>query len=342
MNKILFPPKNIPPKWRFFLAILPASFLLVAHFSLPIVLEKTPAGFFFPTVIFSSWMGGVIPGILSIVAYKLYIFLFNRPHLLTDPFSDSEGLIRMIMFTVSGLIFIVMLDTLRKALAKANNAIAIRDDFLSLISHELKTPLTALKLNIDIIRQIHLEEFPESSSKTQIDSSLRQVVRLERLILSMMDLTMLDSGQLGLIKKDSDLKKILQDATNALNHDAVKINYPVESLIGNWDPVRLEQVASNLIHNAIKYGLGKPVEIEMGAEGNEIWFSVRDYGAGIHPEDHKRIFKRFQRANTSTDVQGLGLGLYLSKQLVAFHNGKIEVTSKPGEGSSFKVRLPVT
>lgn len=329
------------PYGRFFLALVPSLSLVLGHNFLPAFMERTPAAFFYPSVFFGTWIGGIAPGVLSVALYKVYVVLFVRPHMLTSPFSDPEGLTRMVMFTASSLIFIVMLDFLRKALKRANNAIAVRDDFLSLISHELKTPLTALKLNIDIIKRVHQEEFPDSPSKVQIESSVRQVGRLERLIVAMMDLTMFDSGQLALLRKDSDLKKIIQDAVTSLNHESIQITFPEVELRGHWDPVRLEQIASNIIHNAIKYGHGKPVEINMGLEENKVWFSVKDYGAGIDEKDHKRIFKRFQRANTCTDVQGLGLGLYLTKKLVKFHQGEIEVESKPGVGSLFKVRLPV-
>ncbi|MGZ3706036.1 MAG: sensor histidine kinase, partial [Bdellovibrionota bacterium] len=121
----------------------------------------------------------------------------------------------------------------------------------------------------------------------------------------------------------------------------VSIEPPAEPLPVTGDPVRLEQVIVNLLTNAIKYAPGKPIEIKARRVGEEVEISLRDHGIGIAVEDQERIFQRFERAVSSSHFGGLGLGLYIVSQILGAHGGRISVSSLPGEGAQFSVRLPL-
>lgn len=254
--------------------------------------------------------------------------------------NNSQGQTRIAVFFVIGSITITLLLKIREALVRANEAISLRNNFLDLASHELRTPMTALRLNMNIAHQLAQDKDPVAGANFLLNSSERQVARLERLVEAMMDLTMFDSGQLLLIKKPCNLKHILNELINQLDHPNLKIESPEHDLFGNWDQTRLEQIITNVVGNAIKYGEGKDIQIKMGQEDKKVWFSVKDQGPGIAKEDQEKIFERFQRANVAVNVQGLGLGLYLTKQLVEIHGGEIILQSTPGAGSQFTVRLP--
>lgn len=343
LENLLFPLPNTTLTRRFILALVPSILLTCFYSTLPEVLQQTPGVVHYPSVFFAGLIGGTLPALICLGLYIGLMLTTVRPFLLIAPLSDIQSLTRFFMFIVTSLVFLGMLHVLRKALKKANESILLRDDFLNIVSHELKTPLTALKLNLDVVHRIQADENPDYASKNVILSSQRQIIRLERLICSMMDLTLFDSGQLVLMKKNCSLKKIIQDVVLTLNHPTIEIENNTESFEGHWDQLRIEQVVSNILHNAIKYGHGKPIEIKLGhCTERGVWFSVKDQGPGIKESDQTIIFERFQRVNTCTDVQGLGLGLYLTKKLVEIHNGKIELMSKPGEGALFKVFLPAS
>jgi signal transduction histidine kinase len=113
------------------------------------------------------------------------------------------------------------------------------------------------------------------------------------------------------------------------------------SVIGHWDRLRLEQVVSNLIANAIKYGAGRPVEVRVSRGGSYALLEVRDHGIGVAEEDHDRIFQRFERAISGAHYGGFGLGLWISREIVLAQGGFIELESAPGKGATFTVRLPL-
>ena len=113
-----------------------------------------------------------------------------------------------------------------------------------------------------------------------------------------------------------------------------------DGVIGFWDRLRLEQVLSNLLTNAMKYGADAPIEVEISARGDAARMTVRDHGIGIHDEDQKRIFERFERAVSGESFPGMGLGLFITREIVEAHGGKIAVASRPGDGARFEVTLP--
>lgn len=174
-----------------------------------------------------------------------------------------------------------------------------------------------------------------------------QIERMTKLISEMLDVSRINYGKYSLSPSKIDLKEILKNAVDRfeeqLEHANTKLtmHLPNEDVIVFADPFKLEQVFSNLISNSIKYGNGKPIWINLKQNEDRIFISFRDEGSGIEEKNLSRIFNRFERAVSASEVTGLGLGLYITKEIVEAHNGSITVSSVHGQGSEFLVELPV-
>jgi signal transduction histidine kinase len=224
-------------------------------------------------------------------------------------------------------------------------AVRARDTFLSVASHELRTPLTTLQLQSDGLMRSLEGPLDVERLRYRVGKIQQQSLRLNRLIGDLLDVSRITAGRLTLQREPADLRPLVEEALaraeEALSRSGSAVELRAESVVGEWDRLRLEQVVSNLIMNAAKYGGGKPVSITVGADGNTARIEVRDRGIGIAPADQARIFERFERAVSERNFGGLGLGLWISKQIVAAHGGLIRVESHPGEGSTFTVELPI-
>lgn len=231
----------------------------------------------------------------------------------------------------------------------AKKAIQVRDEFLSIASHELKTPLTPLKLQLQLLaRQLKTE--PEILTETKIDkimsNSDKQLNRISKLIDDLLDVSRITAGKLKLSIEKVNLQDILKDLLVQYghqlqsNHEKVELDADVE-VVCNVDPLRIEQVIVNLLSNAVKYAPSKTIRISLLKQGNIAKICIKDQGPGIDPEHHERIFQRFERVKATDNIGGLGLGLYISRQIIEAHNGKIYVESTPGQGSNFIIELPV-
>ena len=245
-----------------------------------------------------------------------------------------------------------VLTNLRDVTAMRNSekalerALVTRDEFLSIASHELKTPLTSLKLNAQLQQKMAEEILGEQLSKNKFleynEKILRWVSRIERLVEDMLDITRIRTGAMSIKKQPTNVSKLVTDMLNRLNGDhkiSLEDLLPEETSI-NIDPQRMEQVFNNIISNAIKYGLGNAISVELSLSGEFVLFSVEDRGRGISKDKLESIFQIYERAVKGDSVSGLGLGLYISKQLVLAHGGKLEVESAEGKGSKFMVFLP--
>ena len=227
----------------------------------------------------------------------------------------------------------------------AQAAVRLRDEFLSVASHELKTPLTSLKLQHGLIDRAVSGDCRDKVLP-RLNTAMRQVQRLGALVDSLLDVSRISLGRLALEPSEVDLAQAVRDAVDRLEEVftqagcSVRVDAP-GPLQGRWDSLRLDQVLVNLLTNAAKYGAGRPVLVEASFEGEElVRVSVRDEGIGISAEDLPRLFGRFERAVSDRHYGGLGLGLYISRQIVDAMGGRIEVESRPGSGSIFTVRLP--
>jgi signal transduction histidine kinase len=222
-------------------------------------------------------------------------------------------------------------------------ALFYRDEFITLASHELKTPLTAMRLHAKVFQR-NSHKYPvESYSKDKVDLLVNQIdvqtSRLIKLVENMLDITRIRSGQLKMTKSHFNLSEMLQKLINNLNHKELnRINLKTDpDILFYGDRDRIEQVFYKLINNASRYSKDLPIAVKLANAKSKISFSVKDEGHGISQEDQKRIFNRFQRAVPASEISGLGLGLYIAREIVEAHNGKISLKSELEQGSTFKV-----
>jgi len=250
---------------------------------------------------------------------------------------------------VVGAVFVVYDITERKQIeTDLHAAIASRDEFLSIASHELKTPLTALHLQLQLMVRIANKEPADNKHLAVISSrAFAASQQLVRLLDELLDITRIRAGKLLLDNHEVDLSGAVIEGAAAVSEAArqkgslirVKADQPV---LGMWDPARINQIIANLLSNAIKYGEGKPIEVTVIADKkmNRAKLLVRDQGLGISREMQSKIFERFERAVPDSKISGLGLGLYIVRQIVKAHGGSIRVESTD-KGSLFIVELPL-
>ncbi|KFA93003.1 GAF domain-containing sensor histidine kinase [Archangium violaceum] len=228
----------------------------------------------------------------------------------------------------------------------ATEAVRLRDDFLSVAGHELKTPLSALRLQIQMLARTAREVATTPGLAQRVEKAERTSERLGALIDELLDAGRITAGRLKLEREEVDLAALTRDTVGRMSEALARTGSEVKlvadaSVPGRWDRVRLEQVVGNLLSNAAKYGRGQPVEVlvESGLDGRARLL-VKDNGIGIAPEDQARIFERFERAVNGQQFNGLGLGLWICREIIESHGGHILVRSVPGEGSTFTVELP--
>lgn len=222
---------------------------------------------------------------------------------------------------------------------------------MAVASHELKNPLTSLKLQIKLLAKILAAQGASGENRSSeiqrlILSSDQQIKKLVWLIDDMLEVSRISAGKLTLKPTQVDLGAIVKEVCErfapelAVTKSELRLNLQ-EGVVGYWDAMRIEQVVTNLLTNAMKYGSGNLIEVSVWNEGHKALLRVQDYGIGITPADQKRIFQRFERAVTAKKYGGLGLGLFISREIVEAHVGKIWVESEPGKGSKFTVELPL-
>jgi signal transduction histidine kinase len=234
--------------------------------------------------------------------------------------------------------------------AQAQAAVRVREEFLSIASHELRTPLTPLQIQLQRLigtrSRAAVENLPPDKLRAILVRAERQVQRLASLIDNLLDVSRITAGKLRLeLEPDVDLVELARDVGTRFNEELSRVGCPLvvaaeQPVVGAWDRLRVEQVVTNLVSNAVKYGPGKPIEIAIGVEDDRAVVSVTDHGIGIAADKLEKVFDRFERAVSARSYGGLGLGLYIARQIVDAHGGEIAVTSRLGEGSTFRVVLP--
>jgi signal transduction histidine kinase len=234
-----------------------------------------------------------------------------------------------------------------RLLDETRRALQLRDEFLRIASHELRTPLASLRLSAQgLLRAV---ERNRAMSPEILDRTLRRVlgntVRLEQLTSELLDVTRIEQGRLQLDPSEIALDAIVRAAVDHIEAELTAAGSPVSiecaaPVIGRWDPSRLDQVVTNLLSNAAKFGAGKPIEIRIDPLGAAARLTVTDHGIGIDPARRPYVFDRFERAVPSSRYGGLGLGLYIARSIVVAHGGTITVDSELGVGSTFTVTLP--
>lgn len=242
-------------------------------------------------------------------------------------------------------------DTARRLAAEtaqrraAEEAVAIRDEFLSIAGHELKTPLTALLFHADSLSR-NASTLPAADIAERASKILRNSRRLSRLIDELLDVSRIAAGRLALEREEVDLTALTGEMVGRTKDAAAQVGSRIHveapgPVTGSWDPLRMEQVVENLLTNAVKYGRGGPIHVRLEKSDGMARLVVKDQGVGIALADQARIFERFERAVSSRHYGGLGLGLWIVRQIVEAHGGKIRVASKPSQGAEFTVELPL-
>ena len=235
------------------------------------------------------------------------------------------------------------LEDERVGRARAEEALHLRDEFLALASHELKTPLTVMQMQLDSLRE-RLGDADEKVSLKLLRAA-RSTERLAKLVESLLDVSHLTTGKLKLARENVDLDaivaRVLEDLESTATRAGCDLRLEVPSgLSGFWDSLRLEQVVNNLLSNAIKYGAGRPITIAAHRDGTDAVLEIRDHGPGIPAADVNRLFRRFERAVSLRNYGGLGLGLYLVQEIVEAHGGQVSAENAEGGGARFALRLP--
>jgi PAS domain S-box-containing protein len=232
----------------------------------------------------------------------------------------------------------------RLRLAQAHEAVRLRDEFLSIASHELKTPLTSLQLQVGGLRR-SVARLDRSQLEKRTEVVERQVERLTSLVNNLLDVSRAASGTMQLDLSDVDLDELVDEVaarhSEELRAVGSVLNLDVRRPCnGHWDRMRLDQVITNLVSNAIKYGGGKPIDLFAHCTEDHAIIIVRDRGIGISVEDRERIFERFARAVSAEHYGGLGLGLWIVKELVTAMSGTVHADSPADGGARFVVQLP--
>ncbi|WP_223448612.1 MULTISPECIES: hybrid sensor histidine kinase/response regulator [Pseudomonas] len=243
-----------------------------------------------------------------------------------------------------------LLKQLQNTQLELEQAVRMRDDFMSIVAHEVRTPLNGLILETQL-RKMHLARdnaaaFTLDKMHAMVDRDERQIKSLIRLIEDMLDVSRIRTGNLSIRPTRIDLSTLVRDLLHNFSRqiDAAEASVTLDAaqpVIGNWDEFRIEQVISNLLTNALRYGAKSPISVKVYSEGGQALVDVQDQGIGISEENQKRIFQQFERVSAKHAVAGLGLGLFISEQIVAAHGGTITVQSRIGEGALFRVCLPL-
>jgi hypothetical protein len=232
----------------------------------------------------------------------------------------------------------------------AQTALRAREDFLSIASHELNTPLTTLSLHLQLAQQKmargDIPQRPREDIARALEAVERQVVRLARLVEDLLDVSRIKGGKLRFVFARVNVSEVVRDVVDRFRGQLTKAGSSVTTeiengVVGSLDQIRIEQIVDNLLINVVKYAPGQPVRVSLERAGGVATLVVDDRGPGIAEEMQQTIFERFERGDTSNSAGGLGLGLFIVKELVDGQGGSIRVQSRVGEGARFIVELPL-
>ncbi len=233
----------------------------------------------------------------------------------------------------------------RRRHEQAEAAVRMRDEFLAIASHELRTPLSTLVLRLGLLER-HAQAGDMGQVKASVSRAKDQTDRMRRLVDRLLDVSQLASGRLSLDLAPSDLGCVVKEVAERFSEDASSARCELrlkvaDGVIAHLDGFRLDEAIGNVISNAIKYGAGKPIDVELKVDGGKATLIVQDRGIGIPVEDLSRIFGRFERTTVSHNYGGLGLGLYIAKQVIEQHDGSIRAESRSGGGAQIVIELPL-
>lgn len=269
------------------------------------------------------------------------------------PIKDKTGKLVEVVLTHQDITAKTIAEqALKKSRDELQTALNARDEFISICSHELKTPITSIKLQFQLAEKMLNDGDERVASKENLTKRIittnRQLDRMTRLIDEMLDITRINTGKLQMEKKSINLKDLLEESLSRFTTqlEIAGIETTTDFPEGNWnvtgDRFRLEQVISNIITNTLKYGEGNPFVVRLRQRENFVRMEFSDRGIGIRPEDTERIFNRFERVTSATNISGMGLGLFISRQIVLAHNGRIWAEDNKPRGTTFVVEIPLS
>lgn len=320
-------------------------------------------------IVSTAWVGGLGAAIFSAILGSTFLYImFTYPHIPNVTyFLQAIIFILTALISGMGIFYSKKIDQLarynlkeqeyEKRLAdmeleneKLRNEIRARDEFLSIASHELKTPLTATLLKIQValhnIRNTSLANFSVQNLMDMLLSSEQQTQRLAKMIGDLLNVSLMQTGRLELERENADLSIITTDVIKGLIEKARKENIDIRltstgAVNGKFDKMRIEQVLINLLTNAMKYGKQKPIDVKVEKTNSTGKVTITDYGIGITEKQKEKIFLLFERGVRDGQKNGLGVGLYITNQIVKAHKGKLHLESKEGKGSTFCLELPL-
>jgi signal transduction histidine kinase len=229
------------------------------------------------------------------------------------------------------------------------HALALSDEFLSTLGHELRNPLAPIYMQaqylLDAVRQGEPKALTSDWMVPQLEGFCRRLQKFLEMLNRIMDVSRMSAGQLDLELEQVDLVEVVREVSANFERELsaarseLRLDLPAR-LVGKWDRMRVEQIFTNLLSNAIRYGASKPIEVRVGGDLEQIELSVKDDGVGIPEEHQHRIFERFERAGKTRSSGGFGIGLWTVRQSCLALGGHVSVKSRPGEGSEFTVVLP--
>jgi len=233
------------------------------------------------------------------------------------------------------------LDEARIRAIRAQEGLRLRDEFLSLVSHELKTPLAGLLLQIDALAN---RNTLDDHTRSKLLRARESGERLDDLIETLVDVSHIATGRLVLMPERFDLVALVHETVASFQRSAARAGCELrfdapDEIVGSWDRERMRQLIAYLMSNAIKYGAGRPVEVCLEQRGHDVALVVRDHGPGIDPTMQSRIFERFERAVSTRHYGGLGVGLYAVHEIVTAHGGIVTVRNAESGGARFTIQL---
>lgn len=243
-----------------------------------------------------------------------------------------------------------LLRQLQSTQQELQHSLKMREEFMSMVAHEMRTPLSTLYLDVQMrlgqLSKNNLSAFTPEQLHKMLGRGERQLKSIIRLIEDMLDVSRIKNGKLSISPEDTQLSRLIHRIAEDLAPIATEAGSVFEleiapDVMGYWDEFRIEQIMTNLMTNAIRYGKGKPIQVSLSTEGEEVVIRVADQGVGIPAHEQKKIFEAFERGSENGVKAGLGLGLYISRKLAEAHGGEMAVISHEGSGSVFTLRLPL-
>jgi len=300
-----------------------------------------------PNITFKGYETGAVDFLFKpldprIVRSKVHVFieLEKQKKLLKLQLQEREELLAALQEQVYKLTL---------AEASLQKAIQARDEFLSIGSHELKTPITSLKLRIQIIQRSLANgdalSLDPKGLKSFFDQSDIQINRMVKVVDALLDVSRIQAGKLEFEFEEINLFELLDEISHSLSEQAKLVGTEVAfdcdpGLTVFWDRFRIEQIFVNLITNSLKYAPACPIRISVSSIAEKIRLVIEDNGPGIEKKYQAKLFERFERATSSRHVSGLGLGLFIVKYIVEGHQGEINLISDLGQGTKFVIDLP--